>query len=58
MKCSLKLPAFNGMQNGRFTFLRDNGSSASFWNVFCNQDEKIDKADPEIEMAGPFTRVI
>lgn len=58
MKYSLKLSAFNGKQNARFVFLCDNRSSASFWNVLCSQDEKIEKADPKIEMAGPSTRVI
>jgi hypothetical protein len=58
MKYSLKLPAFNGMQNGRFTFLTDSVSGASFWNILCTQNEKTEKADPKIEVAGLFTRVI
>jgi len=58
MKYSLKLAAFNGMQNAHFMVVRGDGSSASFWNVLCSQNEKIEKADPKTEKAGPFTRVI
>ena len=49
MKYSLKLAAFNGLQNAHFMFVRGYGSSASFWNVLCNQDEKTQKADPKTE---------
>jgi hypothetical protein len=58
MKYSLKLAAFNGLQNAHFIFLLGNGSSASFWNLLCNQDEETEEADPKTEKAGPSTRDI